>query len=234
MGEVPSSSSWLSPAESSRLAALRFPKRRTEVRLSRWTAKHAIAAALGLDTEPASLAGIELRPAPTGAPRAYVGDEPAPVSVSLTDRADWAVCVVGPPELAIGCDLELVEPRTDAFIRDWFTLRERDAVPRAGEDRHLMANLLWSAKESALKVLQTGLRRDTRSVEVNILDPAGHAHWTRLVVRAEEGPVFPGWWHRYHDFLLTVAADGEHAAPVCLEEPRLAAATPAHSWLNQR
>ena len=35
-----------------------------------------------------------------------------------------------------------------------------------------VANLIWSAKESALKVLRTGLRRDTRSVDVSLLpDP---------------------------------------------------------------
>lgn len=235
MREVPLSANWLSPAESARLATLRFPKRRTEVRLSRWTAKHAIAAVLDLGTEPATLARIELRPDPTGAPLPFVGDELAPISVSLTDRADWAVCAVAPPDLALGCDLELVEPRSDAFIRDWLTARERNSVLRAGEDRHLLANLIWSAKESALKVLQTGLRRDTRSVEVDILDLAGHAHWARLVVHAEEGRTFPGWWRRYNDFLLTVAAGMDHDPPVTLDDPpRLAAATPSHSWLGSR
>jgi 4'-phosphopantetheinyl transferase len=233
MREVPISTNWLSPAESARLVTLRFPKRRTEVRLTRWTAKHAIAAALELGTEPATLARIELRPAATGAPVPYIGDEPAPISTSLTDRADWAVCVVAPPDVAVGCDLELVEARTDAFIQDWLTERERTAVLRAGADRHLLANLIWSAKESALKVLQTGLRRDTRSVEVEILDPDGHTHWSRLLVRAEEGLTFPGWWRRYNDFLLTVTAGTDHDPPVSLETPsRLTTAAPSHSWLT--
>ncbi|HEU5470988.1 MAG TPA: 4'-phosphopantetheinyl transferase superfamily protein [Actinophytocola sp.] len=234
MGEVPPCADWLSPAESARLAMLRFPKRRTEMRLGRWTAKHAVAAFLGLGDDPATLARIELRPAPTGAPLPFVADRPAPVSVSLTDRADWAVCVVAHPSRAVGCDLELVEPRTEVFIRDWFTPRERDTVLGAGRDRDLLANLVWSAKESALKVLQTGLRRDTRSVEIEILDPDGQARWARLAAHTEEGATFPGWWRRYHDFLLTVAADGEHGPPVCLEEPHLAAAIPAHSWLSAR
>ena len=47
---------------------LRFPKRRTELRLARWTAKHAIARALGLDDAPVTLASIEIRAASTGAP----------------------------------------------------------------------------------------------------------------------------------------------------------------------
>lgn len=237
--DVPESADWLSPAESARLSLLRFAKRRSEMRLARWTAKQAIARALDLEADAGTLARIEIRAASTGAPTAFVGDERAPIAVSLSDRADWAVCVVAPADLGVGCDLEIVEPRTDRFVRDWFTPAERDLVFGAdpGEGRHLLANLVWSAKESALKVLQTGLRRDTRSVEVDVVDVEGHRHWARLVVRTEEGAAFPGWWRRYGDFVLTFAADlAEHddrGPPRTLEEPpRLAGATPSHSWLS--
>jgi 4'-phosphopantetheinyl transferase len=236
MHEVPESADWLSPAESARLATLRFAKRRTEVRLARWTAKQAIARALDLDDDARTLALIELRAESSGAPVPFIADERAPVAVSLTDRADWAVCVVGPADLAVGCDLELVEARTDTFVRDWFTPAEQDLVFAAdpGEERHLLANLVWSAKESALKVLETGLRRDTRSVDVDVVDVAGHDRWAHLVVRAEEGITFPGWWRRYGEFLLTFAADADRGPPVPLEDPpRLAGATPSHSWLAE-
>ncbi len=223
---------WLSAAEAERLAALRFPKRRTELRLSRWTAKQALARVLGLDTTDEVLAGIEVRPAASGAPLPFAGGRPAPVAVSLTDRADWAVCAVAPPDLAVGCDLELVEARSDAFVRDWFTPRERDLVLAAGAERDLLANLVWSAKESALKVLRTGLRRDTRSVEVD-LRPAA-AGWAAFVVHAAEGATFPGWWRRYGEFVLTVAADRAIEPPVDLETPsRLAGARPSHTWLTR-
>ncbi len=237
MHEVPASADWLSPAESARVATLRFAKRRSEVRLARWAAKQAIARALDLDDDAGTLALIEIRAAPTGAPAAFFRGEQAPVAVSMTDRADWAVCVVGPGDRAVGCDLELVEDRSDAFVRDWFTPAEQDLVVAAdpGEGRQLVANLVWSAKESALKVLQTGLRRDTRSVEVDVVDVAGHARWARLVVRSEEGIAFPGWWRRYGDFVLTFAADAERGPPISLEEPpRLAGATPSHTWLSER
>ena len=76
---------------------------------------------------------------PQCATRSVVRDERAPVVVSMTDRADWAVCVVAPFGLAVGCDLELVEARTDAFVRDWFTPDERDLVGGAapGDERQL-------------------------------------------------------------------------------------------------
>lgn len=231
---MPTSADWLTEAESARLATLRFAKRRMETRLARWTAKHAVAWALDLGAERETLARIEIRPAPSGAPRPFLSGRPAPLAVSMTDRADWAVCAVAPVGLAVGCDLELVEPRAEVFVRDWFTAAERDLVLRAGKRRDLLANLVWSAKESALKVLRTGLRRDTRSVEVEILDNHGDTGWARLVVRAGEGTVFPGWWRRYGDFLLTVAADAEQDAPAGIEEPPgLAGAVPGHSWLTE-
>jgi len=78
--------------------------------------------------------------------------------------------LVGPPGRAIGCDLEIVEPRSDAFVEDFLTAAERSLVAGAPDEdaRHLLANLVWCGKESALKVLRTGLRRDTRSVEVSL------------------------------------------------------------------
>ena len=234
MPGVSDAGDWLSPAEAARLAGIRHPKRRTELRLSRWTAKHAIATALGLGTAPGELARIEVRPAASGAPVVFHGGVPAPVAVSLTDRADWAVCLLGPPGTALGCDLELVEPRSDAFVRTWFTDRERDAVFAAGSarERFLLANLFWSAKESALKVLETGLRRDTRSVTVEA--GAERAGWAPLVVRAAEGPEFPGWWRRYGDFLLTCAAATPWEPPRSLvEPPPLATAVPSHGWLTE-
>ena len=234
--DVPESADWLSPAESARLAGLRFAKRRSEVRLARWTAKQAVVRTLGLEQDVATLARIEVRAASSGAPTLFVGDEPAPVVVSMTDRADWAVCVVAPVGLAVGCDLELVEARTDAFVRDWFTPGEQELVRGAasGDERELVANLVWSAKESALKVLETGLRRDTRSVEVDLVDHAGDQRWARLAVRAEEGAAFPGWWRRYGAFVLTFAADADCDPPVSMEEPPgLAGATPSHSWLAE-
>ncbi|MGW4065129.1 4'-phosphopantetheinyl transferase family protein [Amycolatopsis sp. NPDC004747] len=215
MRDVPAADDWLSPAEAARLAGLKHPKRRSELRLSRWTAKHAIAAALGLDTHDGALARIEVRPTATGAPVACHDGVPAPVAVSLTGRAGWAVCLTGPPGGALGCDLELVEPRSDAFVRTWFTARERETV-FAGEQA-LLANLIWSAKESALKVLETGLRRDTRSVEVEL--GTARPGWSPLVVRAAGGGEFPGWWRRYGEFLLTCAARAPWDPPRCLAEP---------------
>ncbi|MFG2006791.1 4'-phosphopantetheinyl transferase family protein [Spirillospora sp. NPDC048911] len=223
---LPSGEGWLSEGELRRARGMRFTKRRDEFLIARWTAKQAIGRICSSGTEPAR---IEIRHHRSGAPEAYGNGCPLDVSISLTDRADWAVCLLGPPHVRIGCDLELVEARSTAFVQDYFTGAERRRI--AGDD--LAANLFWSAKESALKVLRTGLRRDTRSVEVTVDDPPSGGGWAPLTVRAVEGRVFPGWWIRFGDFLLTVAADQETPHPCSLDEPpALASAVPTHGWLS--
>ena len=237
MADVPLDDAWLSPREAAWVARMRFPKRRSEFRLGRWTAKRALALCLGHGQSAEELRAIEIDRAADGAPAPLVDGRPADAYVTMTDRADQAVCLVGPPGRALGCDLELVEPRSDAFVADFLTTSEQGLVAAAagGDARDLLANLVWCGKESALKVLRTGLRRDTRSVEVAF--PGGPAvdGWSPLSVRAAEGAVFPGWWQRFGVFVLTVAATEPLAPPRPLvEPPGLATAVPAHSWLSTR
>lgn len=230
---LPDGEQWLSPGEAEVLRRLRYTKRRTEYLLRRLVTKHAVASVTGRSVDPAELAGIEVRNAPSGAPFVCVDGDPVGFGVSISDRAGWAVCMTCPTESpALGCDLELVEPRTPGFVADFLTPAEQRWVA-SHPDRDVAANLLWSAKESALKVLQTGLRRDTRSVEVTVDEPRGDG-WGALTVRAVEGPLFPGWWRRDGRFVLTTAARVAHEPPAPLGDPAvLSAAQPRHSWLHR-
>lgn len=231
---LPDGEEWLSDLERSWAARMRFPKRRQEFLVARWTLKQAVAQALGLPVDAASLARIEARHASDGAPELYVDGAAAAYDVTLTDRAGWAVCLLAPVGSAPGCDLELVEPRSAAFVQDYLTPAEQETF-RAAADHgggDLVANLLWSAKESALKVLRTGLRRDTRSVEVTLDAFADEGVWSPLVVRTAEGESFDGWWRRSGPFLLTTCARRSLPEPVPLEvPPSLDTAEPLHTWL---
>lgn len=211
---------------------MRYAKRRTEYLMRRLVAKHAIALVTGRTTDPSALAGIDVGNAQSGAPYVLVDGAPLDLDVSITDRAGWAVCAIG---AAVGCDLELVEPRSDSFVRDFLTGAEQRfvAAQPPGEPRDTAANLVWSAKESALKVMRTGLRRNTRSLEVSAGRP-GDDGWGTLCVRGIEGAVYPGWWRGDGRYLLTVAAAAPAASPIALDDPRaLATAVPRHSWLSQ-
>ena len=232
LDDVPEGNGWLSPVEAERLATMRYAKRSSEFLVSRATSKQAIARAVGLPhDDPAALRRIEVRHKPTGAPAPFVDGAPTGLAMSSTDRADRAVCVVGEGGgIAIGCDLELVEERSPGFVASYLTPDEQRVVARAA-DAALTANLLWSAKESALKVLETGLRRDTRTVEVRLGTEVVDG-WSALEVHPAEGGVFPGWWRREGRFLLSVAASVPIASPTAFVEPDgLSTAVPTHRWL---
>jgi 4'-phosphopantetheinyl transferase len=233
--QVPAMGEWLTEAEHGRAEGLRYAKRRIDVLLGRWTLKLAVARFLGWPDDPAGLARIEARPAPGGAPRLYVDGKAAAYGVSLTDRAGCAVCLVAERAADVGCDVEIVEPRSDAFVRDYLTEAERRFVATAGPARDKAANLLWSAKESALKVLGTGLRRDTRSVEVTVaeLNPPQRT-WSPLQVRTTEGAVFPGWWRQSGQFVLTACWPGGGPPPEGLEAASpLDSQSPSHRWMDR-
>jgi 4'-phosphopantetheinyl transferase len=209
--ELPEDDAWLDPEEAERARSFVFPGRRLDFRLGRWTAKHAVAAWLGRCED---FARIAIRTSADGAPRVLVNGEPAPLEVSFSHRDGRAACAVAPAGTRLGCDLEWIEPRSEAFVHDYFVPAEIELVQLAPvEHRPLYANLIWSAKESALKARHTGLREDTRSVEVRLLDTAPR-DWGRLeVARQGTGEVFQGWWRREEGWVLTLVADPAPASP---------------------
>ncbi len=233
--QLPAAADWLSEAERGRADMLRYTKRRTDFLLGRWTLKLAVAKVLGWPDDPPVLARIEGRTAPSGAPRLHIDGQPASHGVSLTDRAGCAVCLVASDGSAVGCDVEIVEPRSEAFVRDYLTQAEQRLVGTAGSARDMAANLIWSAKESALKVLTTGLRRDTRSVEVAVTDlNPPERTWSALRVRTAEGEVFPGWWRRSGTFLVTACWPGDGPPPAALEERSpVDTMLPSHRWMDR-
>jgi len=164
---------------------------------------------------------------------------PAGVDVSMSDRSGWAVCLVGPVGSAasgtLGIDVEVVEPRTQRFVDDFFTTHERDHMRSVvGADEFAeAANLIWSAKEAALKVRRVGLRADTRTVEVHLEPGARPDGWHPMTVLGPDGPM-PGWWRRDGVFLLTIAFDATAEPPKLMSTSSdLAAALPQHSWVDQ-
>lgn len=225
--DVPQSDAWLCAPEALVLGRLRFAKRRWDWRLGRWTAKRALAAYLGCPPENGLLSQIEVRASPSGAPEFFIGGERSPIAVSLSHRAGAALSALAPSGRALGCDLELVEPRAAAFVEDYFTGAERAFLARASS-RHLPAlvTLLWSAKESALKAMQQGLRLDTRAVAVTAVEQGSvpgeddgltsQHGWQALSVRFGDARVFYGWWQRAGEVVRTVVAERPMLAPVVL------------------
>ena len=188
--EVPTTDDWLTPFELAVQDELFVPKRRLDWRHGRWTAKRALDQAWRRDH-----AGNPprwcVRAAEDGAPEAFdAHDRPAPFTLSLSHSGGLAVCALASREtLLLGCDLELVEPRSDDLIEQFFTEDEQRLVREAAsDDRALTACLIWSAKESALKAVRRGLREDTRTVEIAWSHSPHAPDWRPFVVTRTEPP----------------------------------------------
>ena len=219
--DVPTDNEWLSPRELVRLGELRFAKRIADWRLGRWTVKQALITCFQLPK--LDLSDVEIRPATSGAPELYIANRPAPLTVSLSHRCGQAVCALAVSRLALGCDLELIEARSDSFVTDYFTDQEQEFIGgMESTDRNQCVTLMWSAKESALKALRSGLRLDTRDVIVVLSDKgsclrtSSGNHWFELKTICSSGQILTGWWKHSGCFVKTIVASPIPKLPIDL------------------
>jgi 4'-phosphopantetheinyl transferase len=211
--EVPSDNNdWLSANEQDYLHSLRVTNRSQDWRLGRWAAKSAVASYLRWDWN--RINEIEILSATSGAPEAHLpcGDAP---TISISHRGGIAMCSVGPKDSVLGCDLELIETRSDTFMRDYFTEGEFALVQQlSAAARSLFANLIWSAKESTLKALHEGLRIPTNQLEVYFpffngncqeieIESAARQQWQLLLI-GYQSRQFVGWWFLEANVIHTV------------------------------
>ena len=247
--DLPQHDYWLSPGETVRMDSMRFPKRRREWKLGRWTAKCAVATYLKWPAS-CSLSKIEIPASSSGAPTVVIDRAPSPIAISISHRAGRAMCFVAPLEVALGCDLELIEPHSSAFVLDYFTAEEQyllHSVPPG--DRWILVALLWSAKESALKALQSGLRASLHSVVVfpgefpqgkNAIAVAGNSlpafhsqglprTWHPMHVRCGAEEIIHGWWQRSGEFVRTTISAPPSRQPLLLESQLVANSLAAQS-----
>jgi 4'-phosphopantetheinyl transferase len=204
--DVPAGDGWLGGAERRVLAGLQIAPRRDAWRLGRWTAKAAAAPFLALPPE-----RIEILAAPDGAPEVWVSGERAALSISLSHRAGRALAVVARAPAVVGCDLEVVEPRSGAFVQEWLATSEQALVAGlAGDARDRTVNGLWTAKEAFAKVRREGLRLDVRHAVVDLPSPG--PGWRPLRV-CWEGCSTAGWWRDEPGWVMAVAGDPAPAQP---------------------
>jgi len=212
--DVPCGDAWLTQAEQHRLNSLRIPKRRRDWRLGRWTAKSAVCALERLERRYPEFAEIDILVLPSGAPRASIRG--ATLNISLSHRNDVAICAVSRSESPLGCDIEVIEPRSQAFVGDYFCAEEQACLAGATDEaqRDRMAAMFWSAKESALKNFQVGLKMDVRSLTVltdSIADfslpccPA--VRWHGMTIEVPHCKTLRGWWSLTANFVRTIVSE---------------------------
>lgn len=216
--DLPLHNDWMSVSEREQLSRLRFEKRRADWRLGRWSAKNCVASYLGMAATDVALAGIEISNTRDGVPQANYSGPWEDCTISISHSHGRALCVVAGSACAIGCDLEWIESRHPAFLADYFTEAEHAMVEAADDEQQpCLCTALWSAKESVLKALGTGLRRDTRELEICEITRPASSRWQSLAVSlAPEHSRLQGWWCRHHNFVFTVVASPAAGPPLQL------------------
>ncbi len=211
LADVPDGEEWLGEDERRVLAGLRVERRRADWRLGRWTAKAAVGA--WLEVPPAR---VQILGAPDGAPEALLDGARVPLSVSISHRGGRALAAVIAAPCLVGCDLEVIEARSAAFIREWFAASEQRLMADcAPAERALLANLIWTAKEAAAKVRRAGLRLDVRQAVVRTSDAGGPdmAGWRAVRIDWCDAPSTSGWWHAEPGWVMTIAGAPAPASP---------------------
>ncbi len=209
--EVSPDLAWLTRSERERIKGFRFEKRRQDWLLGRWAAKRLVLDVAGL---PASAVGrVEIASAADGAPLPLLDGRPYPMTLSLSHSNGRALCAATREGVALGCDIERVDSRDAAFGDTFLTACERDRVAAAA-DGDLTTTAIWSLKESALKALRKGLSVDTRYVKVRLTGGPSNAGWAAARIDIAGGGSFDGLWATRGGFVISLAAEGDLAAPV--------------------
>ncbi|MCU0514502.1 MAG: 4'-phosphopantetheinyl transferase superfamily protein [Anaerolineae bacterium] len=187
----------LTPAEAACFAALKTPKRRHDWLLGRWTAKRLLQGQV--PGNPEILNNADGVPLVTGCPA---------LSLSISHCDDRAVCAAA-WQHTVGVDVERIAPRQPVFVQDYFTPLEVAQVDQAAPaQRDTLVTLIWSAKETALKVLHRGLSLDTRTVQVTLpAAPPAAAGWSPLHLDCGPQGSFPGWWRMEAGYVFTLAVN---------------------------
>ncbi len=208
----------LSPSEE-----IIFSRLAIEARRRKWLLGRAAAKSLVRDMSTGGAVPdhcISVLNQPSGAPFVLVeGKGGWGRAISISHRSQVGMAAAPVDQAArIGADVETIEPRDPALVRQFFADGEAEMVEASSHDRDEIVARVWSAKEAVLKLLGLGLRADTRGVVVNLASepfPECPADWQPVGVSViaelpRQSPLdsLRVMWRRELGHVLTVAVAG--------------------------
>jgi phosphopantetheine--protein transferase-like protein len=155
------------------------PKRAAEWLAGRVAVKKSVQRILAASNEPAIREkGIRVLQDDQGKPRVELVGRPdskmVDVSIAHSNGLAIAASAAAGAFAGFGVDVEKIETRSDAWVKDYFTDEEVRAANES-TDKWTELTRMWCLKEAALKAMGTGLRFDLKDVQVASLDATGNA-----------------------------------------------------------
>jgi phosphopantetheinyl transferase len=202
--EVPHHYEWLHVSEKEVLSNLRFTKRRNDWLLGRWTVKQLLNELLPKDV---GIQEICVIAADDGAPEVFVRGNKSNISISISHSHGRSYCIATKSSMAIGCDLEKVETRTNNFIKDYYTDAERMFLYGLDIDlKRIYANVIWCTKEAVMKAIRQGLRRDTKSINASFHKGGQWKNWHPVQVQdLVDKMIYPAYFRLDKDYVMLIA-----------------------------
>jgi len=142
----------------------------------------------------------------SGLPYLVERGERASGRISISHNAGWVAVCQSDSELRIGIDLEEIRSRDPAFLTDYFSQAEQEQIMNGGiHTLDFRTNLIWSAKESVLKAISTGLGTDPLKVEIDGLHSFEKKNgWSVLSAGYPEDKTQTSWKIYYRNRIDTV------------------------------
>ncbi len=197
---------YLSPDETQTLNGLTIEKRRRDWLAGRIAVKHLYST---LNDPGGEMASYSVERESSGAPFLTRNGSRTSGMISISHSHGLAAVCYTPDNMRIGIDIEEVTHRDGAFLSDYFTDQEK-AWEQSNEsgNPNLRLNLIWSAKESILKCLASGLGTDPLRVEIK-RSPVDHQSnsWQQLQGRSRSALGLQDWqvsWRTWQDSVLTL------------------------------
>lgn len=161
----------LTDAELQAHAGFKVAKRRNEWLAGVVAAKRAVQL-----VTPARLNEIYIRKDANRKPAALVREQQYPISITHSHGVAMSVCHHVEPLTEgdvpqIGIDLEKIEQKPAAFIKEAFSSEEIEQYPELTSEETVPLQF-WCAKEAYLKKIGVGLKADLRKVRVTVKDRA--------------------------------------------------------------
>ncbi len=211
VGPVPAGGeSVVSPHESALLGPRAVPKRREDFVRGRWVAKQLLAAA----RPGARPTDYVILPDALGAPVVRDADlAPLPLSLSISHTGGLAMAALCDSPRRVGVDIERPIDNPAPIVGEYFTRAElRLCDGLSGPTLRTRAALIWSVKETLMKVLGQGLRIAPTSVGLEAIGEASGA-WREASVfvrgpQPQTGQSLRVWVQEHADRVASLALLG--------------------------